>query len=49
VHDEEYGLQKLEVTSQGQHVLIARDLSPPERESLADALGRALSDVKRSF
>jgi uncharacterized membrane protein len=47
--DDEFGLQKLEVASRGQSVVIARDLSPPERESLADALGRALSDVKRGY
>ena len=47
--DDEFGLQKLEVTSRGQSVVIARDLSPPEREDLADKFGRALSDVKRGY
>lgn len=47
--DDEFGLQKLEVASRGQSVVIARDLSPPERESLADELGRALADVKRGM
>jgi uncharacterized membrane protein len=47
--DDEFGLQKLEVASRGQSVIIARDLSPPERESLADELGRALADVKRGM
>ncbi|HEY8381388.1 MAG TPA: DUF2244 domain-containing protein [Microvirga sp.] len=47
--DDEFGLQKLEVTSRGQSVVIARDLSPGERESLAEALGQALSDVKRGY
>jgi uncharacterized membrane protein len=40
-------LQRLALISRGERVVIARDLSPPERESLAEALGRALSDVKR--
>ena len=47
--DDEFGLQKLALTSRGQHVVIARDLSPPERETLAEALGRALTDVKRGY
>nr|WP_229428666.1 DUF2244 domain-containing protein [Microvirga pudoricolor] len=47
--DDEFGLQRLSLSSRGQSVVIARDLSPPERESLADAFGRALSDVKRGF
>jgi uncharacterized membrane protein len=47
--DDEFGLQLLEVASRGQSVVIARDLSPPERETLADELGRALSDVKRGY
>src|SRR3954447_612818 len=45
--DDEFGLRMLEVASRGQSVVIARDLSPPERETLADELGRALSNVKR--
>ncbi len=48
-HDDEFGLQRLAVTSRGERVLIARDLSPGERETLADALGRALADVKRGI
>jgi uncharacterized membrane protein len=47
--DDEFGLQRLALISRGQRVVIARDLSPPERESLAEALGRALSDVKRGY
>jgi uncharacterized membrane protein len=47
--DEEFGLQTLSLTSRGQHVVIARDLSPPERADLAEELGRALSDVKRGY
>jgi uncharacterized membrane protein len=47
--DDEFGLQHLALISRGERVVIARDLSPPERESFADALGRALSDVKRGY
>lgn len=47
--DDEFGLLQLAVTSRGQEVVIARDLSPPERASFADALGRALADVKRGY
>lgn len=45
--DDEYGMQHLLLTSRNEHVEIARDLSPPERETLAEALSRALADVKR--
>ena len=47
--DDEYGMQKLSLASRNQNVVIARDLSPPERETLAEALGRALADVKRGY
>ncbi|MET0530202.1 MAG: DUF2244 domain-containing protein [Microvirga sp.] len=47
--DDEYGMQQLALTSRTEHVVIARDLSPPERETLAEALGRALADVKRGY
>jgi len=47
--DDEFGLRLLEVASRGESVVIARDLSPPERETLADELGRALSEVKRGY
>lgn len=47
--DDEYGVQELALTSRGQYVVIAYDLSPPERESLAETFGRALSDVKRRY
>jgi uncharacterized membrane protein len=45
--DEDYGLQHLELVSRGERIVIARDLSPPERESFAAALGKALAEVKR--
>ena len=47
--DDEFGLQKLALTSHSEHVVIARDLSPEERETLAEAFGRALSQVKRGY
>lgn len=47
--DDEFGLQKLALVSRGQRLVIARDLSPPERESLAEALGKALAEVKRGL
>ncbi|HKG76206.1 MAG TPA: DUF2244 domain-containing protein [Beijerinckiaceae bacterium] len=47
--DEDFGLQHLALVSRGERIVIARELSPPERESLADALGKALADVKRGF
>jgi uncharacterized membrane protein len=47
--DDEYGMQELALTSRNEHVVIARDLSPPERETLAEAFSRALSDVKRGY
>jgi uncharacterized membrane protein len=47
--DDEFGLLRLAVTSRGQRVVIARDLSPSEREELADELGRALGEVKRGY
>jgi uncharacterized membrane protein len=47
--DDEFGLQELTLNSRGEHVVIARDLSPPERETLAEAFNRALSDVKRGY
>jgi uncharacterized membrane protein len=45
--DEEFGLQRLALVSRGEQVVIARELSPSERESFAEALGSALAQVKR--
>lgn len=47
--DDEFGLQEVALASRGRQVVIAHALSPPERENFADALGRALADVKRGF
>ncbi|MFE1601244.1 DUF2244 domain-containing protein [Methylobacterium sp. ID0610] len=49
VEDEEYGLQSLAIVSRGQRVLVARDASPPERETIADGMTRALAEVKKGF
>lgn len=46
--DEEFGLQRLALVSRGGQVVIARALSPPERESFAKAFGKALAEVKRA-
>lgn len=46
-HDEDYGLLGLALVSRGERVVIARELSPHERESFADAFGDALARVKR--
>ncbi len=47
--DDEFGMQAIALVSRGERVVIARELSPPERESLALELGRALADVKRGY
>jgi len=47
--DDEFGVQELTLASRGQQVVVAHDLSPPERESLADELSRALADLKRGY
>ena len=47
--DDEYGLQKLTLSSRGEEVMIGCDLSPPERETLANAVSRARSEVKRGY
>ena len=45
--DAEFGLQRLALVSRGEQVVIAGALSPPERASFAEALSRALAQVKR--
>jgi uncharacterized membrane protein len=47
--DEEFGLQRLALVCRGEAVVIARELSPAERETFAEAFGRALARVKRGF
>ncbi len=48
-NDDEYGLQRLALVSRGESLVIARELSPPERESFAEELSRALSRVKQGY
>jgi uncharacterized membrane protein len=47
--DEDFGLQALAVVSRSERIVIARELSPPERETFADALGEALARVKKGL
>jgi len=44
--DDEFGLQTLTLVSRGERVVIARELSPGERESFAEAFGKALAQAK---
>ena len=44
---EDFGLLHLFLVSQGRKLSVAGFLSPPERESFADALSSALSTAKR--
>ena len=46
-HDEDWGLMALALVSRGERVVIASELSPPERADFADAFGEALSRAKR--
>lgn len=48
-HDEDYGLMALALVSRGERVVIARELSPPERADFADAFGDALARAKRGL
>lgn len=45
--DDEYGMQRLVLVSRSERIVIARELSPDEREHFAAELGRALAQVKR--
>jgi uncharacterized membrane protein len=47
--DEEFGLQRLALVSRGERIVIAGELSPPEREHFADEFGLALAQVKRGY
>lgn len=49
VEDEEFGLRTLTLVSRREHVIVARDASPDERQTVADGLGRALSQVKKGY
>ena len=48
-YDDEFGLLRLALHSRGERIVIAGALSPGERETFAEAFGRALADVKRGF
>jgi uncharacterized membrane protein len=48
-NDEEFGLQRLALVSRGESLVIAKELSPPERESFAEEFAQALSCVKRGY
>lgn len=47
--DDEFGLLHLALISRGERVVIARELSPHEREDLAEQFGKALAAVKRGL
>ncbi len=44
---EDFGLQKLFLVSRGRRLAVASALSPPERESFAQALSAALGEARR--
>ena len=47
--DDEFGLLDLALVSRGRRVAVARDVSPGERERVAEGLGRALTSAKKGF
>lgn len=47
--DEDFGLLDLALVSRGRRVAVARDVSPGERERVAEGLGRALTSAKKGF
>ncbi|GJE56421.1 MULTISPECIES: DUF2244 domain-containing protein [Methylobacterium] len=49
VEDEEFGLRTLTLVSRHEHVAVARDASPPERELVAQGLSRALAKAKKGY
>ena len=49
VEDEEFGLRTLTLISRREHVVVARDASPPQREAVAQGLTRALAQAKKGF
>jgi len=44
---EDFGLLRLFLVSRGQRLAVAGELSPPERESFAEALAAALGEARR--
>ncbi len=49
VDDDEFGLRSLTLVSRREHVALARDASPPEREIVAAGVSRALAQVKKGY
>lgn len=49
VEDEEFGLRALTLVSRHEHVAVARDASPPEREAVARGLSLALAQAKKGY
>ncbi len=49
VEDEEFGLRTLTLVSRKEHVVVARDASPTERETVALGLSKALAKVKKGY
>lgn len=49
VEDDEYGLLTLTLVSRREHVVVARDASPPVRQRIADGLTHALAQVKKGY
>lgn len=47
--DPDYGMRRLVLVSRGKHLTIAEYLSPPERESFANALAAAIGEAKRGL
>lgn len=47
--DPDYGMQRLTLVSRGKRLIIAEHLSPPERESFANALALAIGEAKRGL
>lgn len=47
--DEEFGLRRLTLISRREHVVVARDADPTERERVAEGLAAALAQVKKGF
>ena len=49
VEDDEFGLRTLTLVSRREHVVVARDVSPPEREVVARGLSEALAQAKKGY
>jgi uncharacterized membrane protein len=44
---EEFGIERLFLTSRGKHLVVAAFLGPDEKASFAKALGNAIAEAKR--